>query len=82
MWYLNLGGRKEWKQSAFFQDSFVRDAFPSVYRFTTPTCHNAVIALLRQKKTVREFRSRLRTQPDLDERNARCRLRYKVSRIA
>lgn len=82
MLVLNFVGQKEWKQSAYFQESFVRDEFPSVYRFTTPTCHNAVVALLRQQKTLREFRSRLRAQPELDERNARCRLRYKVSKIA
>ena len=82
MLVLNFVGQKEWKQSAYFQEAFVRDEFPSVYRFTTPTCHSAVVALLRQQKTLREFRSRLRTQPVLDERSAGCRLRYKVSKIA
>ena len=82
MLVLNFVSQKEWKQSAYFAEAFVRKEFPSAYRFTTPTCHNAVVAMLRQPKALREFRDRLRGQPVLDERNARCRLRYKVNKIA
>ncbi len=82
MLVMNFVGQKEWKQSAYFQEDFVREAFPAVYRFTTPTCHNTVVAFQRQPRTLREYRARLREHPVLNERNARCRLRYKVNRVS
>jgi len=81
MLVMNFVDLKDWKQSAYFKDAFVSDAFPAAYRFTTPTCRNAVVALQRQPKTLVEFRSRLREQAVLDERRAGCRLRYKVQAL-
>ena len=82
MLVMNFVGQKEWKQNAFFHEDFVREAFPAVYRFTTPTCHNVVGAFQRQPRTLREYRLRLREHTVLDERNARCRLRYRVNRVS
>lgn len=78
MLVMNFVNHKDWKQSAYFSESFVRESFCAVYRFTTPTCRNSVVALQREPKTVGEFKARLQEHAVLDERKAACRLRYKV----
>lgn len=77
---LNFVSQKEWRSSGYFSEDFVRERFPNALRFTTPTCHNVVAALLPRKATVSELRRQLRQFPELDDRKSGCRLRYSVSR--
>ena len=77
---LNFVNRQEWRDSGYFQGEFVREAFPSVFRFTTPTCHNQVVALARHPVEGGDLRSLLRAHPELDTRSAGCRLRFRMMR--
>lgn len=80
MLVMNFVNAREWRQSAYFHETFVREAFAQAYRLATPTCHNRVAALLRQPASLRDFRARLHQQPLLDTRRAGCRLRYDIRR--
>ncbi|HET8707716.1 MAG TPA: hypothetical protein VFM46_15545, partial [Pseudomonadales bacterium] len=75
---MNFVNLKDWKKSAFFTEDFIQDGFESVFRFTTPTCSNHVVAFHRQKKTLADFKNRLQAHSILDERRKSCRLRYKA----
>src|SRR5690606_18205709 len=78
---MNFVSNREWRDSGYFTEDFVRESFPAAYRLTTPTCHNLVAALSRQPLQLRDWRQRLRQQPELDERNTRCRLRYRIAKV-
>ena len=80
MLVLNFVNRQEWRASGYFEEEFVREALPSVFRFTTPTCHNQVVALAREPVDAKGFRTRLRQYPQLDARSAGCRLRFRMMR--
>lgn len=80
MLVMNFVSNREWRDSGYFTEDFVTERFPCALRFSTPTCHNVVAALLPQAKSLRDLRVRMREFPLLDERNKACRLRYKVSR--
>lgn len=81
MLVMNFVSGREWRDSGYFTEDFVRESFPAAYRLTTPTCHNLVAALSRQPLQLRNWRQRLRQQPELDERNTRCRLRYRIAKV-
>ena len=78
---LNFVNNREWRDSGYFYADFVREAFPAVFRFTTPTCHNAVVALSRGEIELKDWRRRLREFPQLDTRRPQCRLRFRINRI-
>lgn len=82
MLVLNFVSQQEWRKSAYFSEDFVRERFATALRFTTPTCHNVVAALLPGQATVAQLRQRMQTFAELDERKSTCRLRYRVSRTA
>lgn len=81
MLVLNFVSPQEWRKSGYFTADFVRGRFTTALRFTTPTCHNVVTALLPGQVTLSQLRQRMRQFPGLDERKSGCRLRYRVSRI-
>lgn len=82
MMVMNFVNYREWRQSAYFQEDFIQTAFPSVYQFATPTCHNSVVGFLGIETETRQLREQLKQQPILNPELARCRLRYAVKKIA
>lgn len=80
MLVLNFVSPQEWRSSGFFTEDFVQERFVNALRFSTPTCHNIVAALLPGPATPAQLRQKMRNFTTLDERRAGCRLRYRVSR--
>lgn len=78
---MNFVNYREWRDSAYFSADFVQEAFPSVYQFATPTCHNAVVGFLRKPTETRLLRQTLKQHPDLNPERQSCRLRYAVKKI-
>lgn len=79
---MNFVNYREWRNSAYFSEEFVREGFQSVYQFATPTCHNAVVGFLRKPTETRMLRQALVQTPGLNPERAGCRLRYAVKKIA
>ncbi|MGB3622520.1 MAG: class I SAM-dependent methyltransferase [Ketobacter sp.] len=79
---MNFVNYKEWRHSAYYNEDFVAQEFQSVYQFATPTCHNAVIALLKKQTETKQLRASLRQWPELNPERKGCRLRYAVKKIA
>ncbi|MBA56483.1 MAG: hypothetical protein CMK89_18690 [Pseudomonadales bacterium] len=79
---MNFVNYREWRNSAYFSEEFVRESFASVYQFATPTCHNAVVGFLRKPTETRMLRQTLITKPGLNPELSSSRLRYAVKKIA
>lgn len=79
---MNFVNYKEWRTSAYFTEEFIQQAFPSVYQFATPTCHNAVVGFLGIASETKQLRANLKQTPMLNPEKNSCRLRYAVKKIA
>lgn len=81
MLVMNFVNYQEWRESAYFTESFVREGFASVYQFATPTCHNTVVAFLGIESETKQLRANLKNTPTLNPEKSTCRLRYAVKKI-
>lgn len=81
MLVMNFVNYKEWRNCAFFQEDSIKEAFPSVYQFATPTCVNAVVAFMGIETRTQDLRARLKLNAQLNPGKASCRLRYAIKKI-
>ncbi len=78
----NFGSPEELRACAWFGDGRIRGRFPTAFRFSAPHYGNAVGAFLSQPATAAQLRRRLAAVPELDRGRSRCRLNYRIRRLA
>lgn len=77
---MNFGDWREYRHSWAGSDQ-ARRGWQRGFRFSTPDCHNAVIAWLGTDSSSEQLRRRLREEQTLDRELVRGRLNYGVRRL-
>lgn len=77
---MNFGDWREFRQS-WAGGNAARRGWTRGFRFSTPDCHNAVVAWLGRDSSSGALRRRLRSVPELERELERGRLAYGVRRL-
>lgn len=75
---MNFG---DWREFSTSWSARAREGWANGFRFSTPDCHNAVVAWLATGSTSNQLRRRLRDDPQLDAELVSGRLNYGVKRL-
>ncbi len=81
---MNFESEAQLRRAAHCREPAVRRCWVEGQSLSTPHYENAIGAFFRRAPDWEAFEARLRAQPELDQRQARCRLRYrrKVLRLS
>lgn len=62
---MNFIGRRSLRDSAWYHDAGIRNAFAGAYQFTLPAYENYIVSFLKQPASSKLLRERLGVQPEL-----------------
>lgn len=78
MLVFNFDRERAYKKSDLSRNFYRQQGFAQLAKLTTPLYENFIVALGRSPLSGREFLSKLREYPELDDRRASCRLNYRI----